>query len=90
MLAGIARMIEAAEQARGRYADWAQRAARLYVPLVHSAAAIAFVGWLLAGAELRDAVLIAAGAWHQLRAEEGMRFLCCCAPPYSHDDTYFE
>ena len=38
-----------------------------------------------------DAVLIPPGAWHQIRAEGGeLRFLCCCAPPYSHDDTYFE
>ena len=19
-----------------------------------------------------------------------LRFLCCCSPPYSHDDTYFD
>jgi mannose-6-phosphate isomerase-like protein (cupin superfamily) len=36
-----------------------------------------------------DAVLIPAGAWHRLRAVEPLRFLCCCSPPYSHDDTYF-
>ena len=36
-----------------------------------------------------DAVLIPAGAWHQIRAQEPLRFLCCCAPPYAHDDTYF-
>jgi mannose-6-phosphate isomerase-like protein (cupin superfamily) len=37
-----------------------------------------------------DAVLIPAGAWHQIRAESSLRFLCCCAPPYSHEDTHFE
>jgi quercetin dioxygenase-like cupin family protein len=38
-----------------------------------------------------DTVLIPPGAWHELVAgREGARFLCCCAPPYSHDDTYFE
>ena len=36
-----------------------------------------------------DAILIPAGAWHQIRAIEPLRFLCCCAPPYSHEDTYF-
>jgi mannose-6-phosphate isomerase-like protein (cupin superfamily) len=37
-----------------------------------------------------DAVLIPAGAWHTITAgEAGARFLCCCAPPYSHDDTFF-
>jgi len=35
-----------------------------------------------------DAVLIPAGARHQIRAETALQFLCCCAPPYSHDDTY--
>ena len=36
-----------------------------------------------------DAILIPAGAWHQITARESMQFLCCCAPPYSHDDTFF-
>ena len=38
-----------------------------------------------------DAVLIPPGAWHQMRASgsERLRFLCCCAPPYRHEDTYF-
>ena len=36
------------------------------------------------------AILIPPGAWHEMVAESSMRFLCCCAPPYSHDDTYFE
>ena len=38
-----------------------------------------------------DAVLISPGAWHQIRADAGgIRFLCCCSPPYRHDDTYFD
>jgi mannose-6-phosphate isomerase-like protein (cupin superfamily) len=37
-----------------------------------------------------DAILIPAGAWHTIEARVGMRFLCCCAPPYAHEDTYFE
>lgn len=36
-----------------------------------------------------DAILIPAGAWHAIAATEPLRFLCCCAPPYSHEDTYF-
>lgn len=36
-----------------------------------------------------DAILIAPGAWHRLRASEDLQFLCCCAPPYAHEDTYF-
>jgi len=37
-----------------------------------------------------DAVLIPAGTWHQIRATTPLRFLCCCAPPYDHGDTYFD
>ena len=39
-----------------------------------------------------QAILIPPGARHQIRAsDEGpLRFLCCCAPPYSHDDTFFD
>jgi mannose-6-phosphate isomerase-like protein (cupin superfamily) len=38
-----------------------------------------------------DAVLIPPGAWHQIRADGTgpLRFLCCCAPPYRHEDTFF-
>ena len=36
-----------------------------------------------------DAILIPSGAWHQITAQTYLRFLCCCAPPYSHDDTFF-
>jgi len=37
-----------------------------------------------------DAILIPPGAWHQIRALDSLNFLCCCAPPYAHEDTYFE
>ena len=60
VLAGIARMIEAAEHARTRYTDWAARAAAIYVPVVHLAALAAFLGWSAAGLPLREAVMIAA------------------------------
>jgi mannose-6-phosphate isomerase-like protein (cupin superfamily) len=36
-----------------------------------------------------DGILIPPGAWHTIAATESLRFLCCCAPPYSHEDTYF-
>jgi mannose-6-phosphate isomerase-like protein (cupin superfamily) len=44
------------------------------------------------GLSVGDAVLIPPGAWHQVRAspQGRMRFLCCCAPAYRHEDTYFE
>lgn len=36
-----------------------------------------------------DAILIPSGAWHTLTAgSDGARFLCCCVPPYSDDDTH--
>jgi mannose-6-phosphate isomerase-like protein (cupin superfamily) len=37
-----------------------------------------------------DAILIPPGAWHTITASERLRFLCCCAPPYAHEDTFFE
>ena len=37
-----------------------------------------------------DAILIPLGAWHRITARERLRFLCCCAPGYSHEDTWFE
>ena len=38
-----------------------------------------------------DAILIPPDARHQITAgEEGARFLCCCAPPYSDADTFFD
>ena len=39
-----------------------------------------------------DAVPIPPGAWHELRnpGETQLRILCCCAPPYRHEDTFFE
>ncbi len=38
-----------------------------------------------------DAVLIPPNSWHRICAEGGapLRFLCCCAPAYRHEDTYF-
>jgi mannose-6-phosphate isomerase-like protein (cupin superfamily) len=39
-----------------------------------------------------DAVLIPPGAWHTLEntGTSELRILCCCSPPYSHEDTFFE
>ena len=38
-----------------------------------------------------DAILIPPGARHTLRAgPSGARLLCCCAPPYRHEDTFFD
>ena len=39
-----------------------------------------------------DTVLIPPGARHQIRADAPgeLRFLCCCAPAYSDEDTHLE
>jgi mannose-6-phosphate isomerase-like protein (cupin superfamily) len=39
-----------------------------------------------------DAVPIPPGARHQIRntGATPLRFLCCCAPPYRHEDTFFD
>jgi mannose-6-phosphate isomerase-like protein (cupin superfamily) len=39
-----------------------------------------------------DAILIPPGAWHTLEnnGTSELLILCMCAPPYSHEDTFFE
>jgi mannose-6-phosphate isomerase-like protein (cupin superfamily) len=39
-----------------------------------------------------DAILIPRGSWHTLENDgtSELLIMCMCAPPYSHDDTYFE
>ncbi len=58
-IAGMARLMEAAGQGRSRYVRIADRAARYYAPAVHSLAAAAFVGWMIAGAGWHESLLIA-------------------------------
>ncbi len=60
LLADIERMLEAGEQRRSRYRRISDRAVSLYVPLVHTTAALTFVGWLMAGVGVREAILVAA------------------------------
>ena len=53
-------MLERAEAGRGSYVRVADRAARLYAPVVHLAAAATFAGWLVAtGGDWRTALFIA-------------------------------
>ncbi len=59
-IAAIARAMEDAQQGRSRYVRIADRAARLYAPAVHTLAALAFLGWLVAGAGIHTAITVAA------------------------------
>jgi Cu2+-exporting ATPase len=55
----IERLLEKAVAGRSRYVRLADRAARLYAPMVHATAAVTAVGWLMAGASVHDAIVIA-------------------------------
>ena len=59
LLAAIEALIENALNARSRYVQLADRIARVYAPSVHVTAAVTAVGWILAGASLHDALIIA-------------------------------
>lgn len=58
-LAEIARLMEAAGQARSSYVRIADRAAAFYAPAVHTLAALTFVGWMIAGAGVYKSLVIA-------------------------------
>lgn len=58
-LAEMTRLIETAEAGRVRYRRMADRAARLYAPVVHSTAALAFAGWLIATGDMHRAATVA-------------------------------
>ncbi|MDG2521823.1 heavy metal translocating P-type ATPase [Caulobacter segnis] len=59
-LAAIARLMEAGTQSRSAYVRLADKAAALYVPIVHTAAALTFVGVWALGMGPREALLRAA------------------------------
>lgn len=59
LLDDIARLMESASLQKTRYLRLAERAARLYAPVVHATAILAAIGWLLAGASAHDAIVIA-------------------------------
>jgi len=59
LLAEISRLLENALQSRSHYLRLAERASRLYAPVVHAAALLTMLGWLLYGATLHDSVVTA-------------------------------
>ncbi|PHR55205.1 MAG: heavy metal translocating P-type ATPase [Robiginitomaculum sp.] len=56
-LSEISKLVEAGEQTKSKFVRIADRAARAYVPIVHSLAVMTFIGWLAAGGSLRTATL---------------------------------
>lgn len=58
-LAEIARLMDEAGQSRSHYVRIADRASRAYAPAVHTLAALAFVGWMIAGAGWHQSLVIA-------------------------------
>jgi Cu2+-exporting ATPase len=59
LLAEITRLLDNALQARSRYVQLADRASRLYAPVVHAAALLTMLGWVLLGASWHDAIVTA-------------------------------
>lgn len=57
LLAEITRLLDNALQARSRYMRLADRASRLYAPVVHAAALLTVLGWVFFGASWHDAIV---------------------------------
>jgi P-type Cu2+ transporter len=59
LLDEVTRLLDSAVQARSHYVHLAERAARLYAPLVHATALTTLIGWLAFGATWHDAIVTA-------------------------------
>ena len=55
----VERLLEKAVTAKSRYVRLADRAARMYAPVVHATAALTLIGWLAVGASAHDAIVTA-------------------------------
>jgi len=59
LLDEVNRLLETAAQAKSLYVRIADRAAQMYAPLVHTAAAVTFIGWTLWGLGWQPSLVIA-------------------------------
>lgn len=59
LVAEVNRLLDEALTAKSRYVRIADKAARLYSPIVHLTALLTFAGWMLAGAGVHTSALIA-------------------------------
>ena len=59
MVEEVERLLDKATQARSQTVQLADRAARLYAPVVHATAALTAIGWSIAGAGIHDPIVIA-------------------------------
>jgi Cu2+-exporting ATPase len=59
LLAEITRLLDNALQARSRYVQLADRASRLYAPVVHATALLTMLGWVVMGASWHQAIVTA-------------------------------
>src|SRR5436190_753331 len=59
LLDEVERLLDKAVTARSRYVRLADRAARMYAPVVHATAALTLLGWLAAGATIHDSLVTA-------------------------------
>lgn len=59
LLAEVQKLLERATVSRSAYVQIADRAARLYSPLVHASALLTFLGWMFVGIGWHDSLIIA-------------------------------
>ncbi|KAA9006082.1 heavy metal translocating P-type ATPase [Histidinibacterium aquaticum] len=59
LLHGLADLVSVAEEAKSRYTSLADRAARIYAPLVHLLALVGFIVWIAATGDARVALGVA-------------------------------
>jgi Cu2+-exporting ATPase len=55
----IEKLLDKAVSAKSKVMRLADRATRVYAPVVHTSAALTAIGWLLSGASLHDAIIVA-------------------------------